>query len=77
MIPLFKKMRIFQAKGLQNISFLLSNRTVKMEDLYLWMLHDDQYSACSNTTIMAPKFTSNRNLQVQVLLNLYIHVTDT
>ena len=69
-------MRIFQAKGLQNISFLHGNRTVNMEDLYLWMLHDDQYSVCSEYNYCRFKFTSKLNPQVQLLFNLYIHASD-
>lgn len=52
---------------------------MKVEDLYLGKVHDDQYSGYSenNYYIMALKVTFKLNLQVQVPLNLYIHVIDT
>ena len=48
-------------------SVFRGNQTVKMEDMTI---------SIKNTTIMALKFTFNLNLQIQVLLNLCIHVTD-
>ena len=54
---------------------LPGNQTVKMEDSFLGMWHDDQYLGYSEY-IIAPKFTFKLNLQVQILLNLYIHAID-
>ena len=54
---------------------LRGNQTVKMEDSFLGMWHDDQYLGYSEY-IIAPKFTFKLNLQVQILLNLYIHAID-
>ena len=48
-------------------SVFCGNQTVKMEDMTI---------SIKNTTMMALKFTFNLNLQIQVLLNLCIHVTD-
>ena len=36
-------MQVFLAESCQKIKFSRSNQTIKMDNLYLWMLHDDQY----------------------------------
>ena len=36
-------MQVFLAESCQKIKFSRSNQTIKMDDLYLSMLHDDQY----------------------------------
>ena len=39
-------MQVFLAESCQKIKFSHSNQTIKMDDLYLWMLHDDHYLRC-------------------------------
>ena len=36
-------MQVSLAESCQKIKFSRSNQTIKMDDLYLWILHDDQY----------------------------------
>ena len=54
-------MQVFLAESCQKIKFSRSNQTIKMDDLYLWMLHDDQYLRYPEKYIMAPKFTFKLN----------------
>ena len=54
-------MQVFLAESCQKIKFSRSNQTIKMDNLYLWMLHDDQYLRYPEKTIMAPKFTFKLN----------------
>lgn len=67
-MSLFKRESSLRQKAAKIFnSVFRGNQTVKMEDMTI---------SIKNTTIMALKFTFNLNLQIQVLLNLCIHVTD-
>ena len=61
----------------QNILTLRGNQTVKMEDLYLRMLQDDQYPGYSEYNFYGPQVYVQAKSQFQVLLNLFIHDINT